>query len=73
MIRLLITLIAAGLIAGGVYYFLIYDDKTQPAELKDTTGPISNPSGAIDAANEAVEQTQNFQDRLNQRGQEAER
>jgi hypothetical protein len=71
MIRLLISLLVAGMIAGGIYYFLIYDDP-QPAQLMDTTSPVENPADAIDAANDAVQQSQNLQDRIDQRGQEVE-
>ncbi len=72
MVRLIISLLVAGLVAGGVYYFLIYDDKPQPAELINTTEPINNPSDAIDAANDAVDQSQNLLDRIDQRAEEQE-
>lgn len=68
MIKLIIAAVVAGIIAVGVYLYAQNDTAGNTA--RQGASQIQNAADAIDSAGDAVQQTQNLQDKINSSAQD---
>lgn len=69
MIKLILGLLMAGLIAGAVYYFALYDQPTD--ESQQNGGQSQNALDAPEGASDAVQQQQDRAEDVQQKAQDA--